>query len=347
MVVAVSDEAMNGPVCVLFGGTSTERRVSVASAQHVASLLPGAELWFLAPSGEVQRCTHAQLEGFARPFETDFTPDASVRWPSLSAALADAAADTTVFVALHGGEGEDGTIQRLLEQRGLAFTGSGSQASALAFDKGRAKAVARAHGITVARGVAIAPGDDALVVLAHAWEEYGPLVAKPIADGSSIGLLHLRSAGELAAAARDIAGSGVTYLVEERIDGTELTVGVLDEDGTSIALPASEVRVVEGGAFDFDGKYLGRGTQEITPAEVPDAVADEAKRIAIAAHRALGCAGYSRTDVIAGPRGVVFLETNTLPGLTRASFIPQQLAAANRPLAAFVTNQLALARARR
>jgi D-alanine-D-alanine ligase len=138
----------------------------------------------------------------------------------------------------------------------------------------------------------------------------------------------------------------VPYLLEERLDGTELTVGVLDEVGDVIALPASEVRVVQGGAFDFDGKYLGRGTQEITPAEVPAAVADEASRIAVAAHRALGCAGYSRTDVIATARGVVFLETNTLPGLTRASFIPQQLAAANRSLAGFVEGQLALARAR-
>ena len=338
---------MHGPVCVLFGGTSTERRVSVASAQHVAALLPDAELCFMAEDGAVLCCTHAQLDGFTRPFEQDFVPQAEARWPDLAAALDQVSRDTVFFIALHGGEGEDGTIQRMLEARGLAFTGSDAAASALAFDKARAKEVVRAHGIAVARGVAIAPGDDVATVLAHAWAELGPLVAKPIADGSSIGLLHLRTKDELARAARDIAGSGVPYLVEERLDGIELTVGVLDEGGEAIALPASEVRVALGGAFDFDGKYLGRGTQEITPAEVPAAVADEASRIAVAAHRALGCAGYSRTDVIATARGCVFLETNTLPGLTRASFIPQQLAVANRPLVAFVQGQLALARSRR
>lgn len=337
----------SGSCICLFGGTSTERRVSVASAQHVASLQPTAELWFIAQDGAVQRCSHAQLAAFARPFETDFVPDASERWPSLAAALAQADDDAVVFIALHGGEGEDGTIQRLLEQRGLAFTGSGAQASALAFDKVRAKEVARAHGIAVARGLTVAQGDDVADALQRAWRELGPLVAKPIADGSSIGLLHLRNEHELAGAARDIAGAGVPYLVEERLEGTELTVGVLDDAGGVVALPASEVRLVPGGAFDFDGKYLGRGTQEITPAEVPGEIAEQASRIAVAAHQALGCSGYSRTDVIAGPRGVVFLETNTLPGLTRASFIPQQLAAAGRPLAGFVEGQLALARARR
>ncbi|MBC8072794.1 MAG: ATP-grasp domain-containing protein, partial [Deltaproteobacteria bacterium] len=206
---------------------------------------------------------------------------------------------------------------------------------------------AHAHGIAVARGVALAPGDDVAAALEQAWTELGALVAKPIADGSSIGLLHLRAHEELAAAARDITSAGVPYLVEERLEGTELTVGVVDEGGTAIALPISEVRVVPGGSFDFDGKYLGRGTLEITPAEVPTEIAAKASEIAVAAHLALGCAGYSRTDVIATAHGVVFLETNTLPGLTRASFIPQQLAAAGRPLAGFVADQLGLGRARR
>jgi D-alanine-D-alanine ligase len=113
------------------------------------------------------------------------------------------------------------------------------------------------------------------------------------------------------------------------------------------ALPASEIRLTGESAFDYEGKYLGRGSVEITPAEVPPEVSAAAQNVALAAHRLIGCSGYSRTDVIAAEGGVYFLELNTLPGLTRASFIPQQLAAAGRSLEQFLDDQIALARARR
>src|SRR5262249_18928730 len=98
---------------------------------------------------------------------------------------------------------------------------------------------------------------------------------------------------------------------------------------------------------DFEGKYLGKGTREITPAEVPREVTRAAQQLALDAHRALGCEGYSRTDIIIGPNGPVFLELNTLPGLTRASFIPQQLAAEGTPLLDFLQGQVELAKRRR
>jgi D-alanine-D-alanine ligase len=107
------------------------------------------------------------------------------------------------------------------------------------------------------------------------------------------------------------------------------------------------VRVEAGRAFDYEGKYLGKGTREITPAEVAPAVTRAAQELALAAHRALGCEGYSRTDIIAAAAGPVFLELNTLPGLTRMSFIPQQLAAEGTSMAQFLDGQLAIARARR
>ena len=131
------------------------------------------------------------------------------------------------------------------------------------------------------------------------------------------------------------------------MSGTELTVGIVDDGRGTRALPASEVRVEAGRAFDYEGKYLGKGTREITPAEVPPEVSQAAQRIALAVHKALGCEGYSRTDVICGPKGVVFLEINTLPGLTGMSFIPQQLAAEGTPMLAFLEEQISLARRRR
>ena len=176
---------------------------------------------------------------------------------------------------------------------------------------------------------------------------YGRLVAKPVAGGSSVGLYHVDSKEQVEAAARGIEQSGEPYLAEEFVTGTELTVGVVDGPKGARALPPSEVRLEQGRAFDFAGKYLGHGTKEITPAEVPADVSRAAQELALAAHRALGCEGYSRTDVIAAKSGPVFLELNTLPGLTRASFIPQQLAAEGTTLLSFLEGQLAIARNRR
>jgi D-alanine-D-alanine ligase len=335
-------------VVLLFGGVSSERRVSVASAQNLCQAMPAAAPWFIAPDGSVHDLPRAALLAHERPFELDFQPAASARWTSIAAALDDAAKTTVYLLALHGGEGENGELQRDFERRRLAFTGSGSVASELAFDKARAKSAVARHGLCVAAETRL-QGSEAQVRadLTAALRRHGRLVVKPLADGSSIGLHHVHDELAIPAVAREVASTGRPYLAEEFLQGTELTVGVIDEAGSSLSLPPSEVRVEPGGAFDFAGKYLGRGTRELTPAEVSPEVALAARAAALTAHRALGCAGYSRTDLIAGARGILFLETNTLPGLTRMSFIPQQLAAAGRTIERFVQAQLELAELRR
>jgi D-alanine-D-alanine ligase len=339
---------MSDSSVVLFGGSSSERRVSVASAQNVARTLPHAALWFIAERGSVHVVERAALLAHARPFERDFVPSAAT-WKDLPTALAQAPAGSVFFLAVHGGDGENGELQRELEQRKLAFTGSGSAASALAFDKARAKSVVSAHGLRVASASVLQGGAaDALQVqLEQLFRSRGRLVAKPTADGSSVGLHHLVDEPSLARAAAAIAAAGVPYLVEDFVQGVELTVGVIDQDGETLSLPPSEIRLEAGRAFDFEGKYLGVGTREITPAEIPPALERAAREAALTAHRALGCYGYSRTDLIASDGAVTFLETNTLPGLTASSFIPQQLAADGRSLERFVQDQLALAIARR
>lgn len=334
-------------VTILFGGTSPERRVSVASAQHVAAVLDGAALWFLAPSGAVFEVAGEALARFERPFETDFTPAGQAAFATLSEAL-DQSSGRVFFLALHGGEGEDGTIQRMLELRRIAFTGPGADASARAFDKEVAKQVAGAAGVRIARSVHLSQDPARLRrELLDMLAAYGRVVAKPVAGGSSVGLYHVAGPGDAENAARGIEGSGEAYLAEEYVAGTELTVGVVDGPQGVRALPPSEVRVEPGRAFDYEGKYLGKGTREITPAEVPPEVTRAAQELAIAAHRALGCLGYSRTDIIVSKSGPVFLELNTLPGLTRASFLPQQLAVEATSMRDFLEGQLAIARARR
>jgi D-alanine-D-alanine ligase len=331
---------------LLFGGTSTERRVSVASGQHVLKVLTQLEPWFITPQGAVVTVAAAELEAFERAFERDFVPAAPARWKTIGEAIASLPGDTALFLALHGGEGENGNLQALFEERGLAFTGSGSAASARAFDKVRAKELVAKAGLRTAESVVLAPGASADPVRAL-FARAGRIVLKPVADGSSIGLHHVRTAAELEAALSDVAAAKIAYLAETFVAGTELTVGVVEDDKGLRALPASEVRMEAGAAFDYAGKYLGKGSKELTPAEVPSAVSRAAQQLAIAAHKALGCEGYTRTDLIVDERGPVFLETNTLPGLTRASFIPQQLAVEGTPFVEFLEGQLQLAVARR
>ena len=334
-------------VTILFGGTSPERRVSQASAQNVSSVLPEARCWFIAPTGAVFGVAREDLQRFERPFERDFAPGGDALFPDLVAAF-ESAPKAVYLLALHGGEGEDGTVQRMLEARKIAFTGPGADASARAFDKEIAKQVASGAGVRIAQSVHLSPDPRVMrETLRDMLAMHQRLVAKPVAGGSSVGLYHVDSEADVEKTARGIEASGETYLAEQFVAGTELTVGVVDGESGPRALPPSEVRLETGRAFDFEGKYLGKGTREITPAEVAPEVTRAAQDLALAAHRALGCEGYSRTDIIVGRSGPVFLELNTLPGLTRASFIPQQLAVEGTTMRQFLDGQIALALRRR
>jgi D-alanine-D-alanine ligase len=322
---------MNAAVpIVLFGGRSDERHVSVASAQHVVRHLDSPAGWFWAPDGTVHHVTIESLLRHENPFVADYVPTGSRTSPDLDRALDGRSADDCICVlALHGGEGEDGTVQRQLETRGIAFTGSGPDASARAFNKERAKELVRDRvRVPESRWTE----GDLPSVAGEMLERYERVVAKPVAGGSSRGLLFL-SRGDA------IPDVSVPYLVERFIAGRELTVGVVEDE----ALPVLEIEVAAGFQFDYAGKYLGKGTREICPANIPEAVRAEAQRVALAAHRALGCEGYSRSDMVANDEGVWFLELNTLPGLTTSSLIPQQLHAAGMNMRGFLERQMALA----
>ena len=342
---------------VLFGGTSSERRVSVASAQHIAAYLPRAEFWFQSPEGAVAVVDVNALTGMARPFEVDFVPLYRRReWGSLELALDELKAmGAAAFLGFHGGDGENGVVQALLETRQIPFTGSAAAASRLAFDKVKTKACVEKVGVRVAPHVLL--GADELRAatfmrdMAGRFEEWGGLVLKPVRDGSSMGLHVVRRPSELAAAIFALAGASEDYVAESLVVGREMTVGVVgvtDERGEPVPLPASEVRATAADAtFDYQGKYLGRGVVEITPAEISAAEMHAVQSMALKAHRAVGAYGYTRCDMILTRDGPVFLEINTLPGLTRASFIPQQLSAAGIGMGSFIANQIALARARK
>lgn len=322
---------------VLFGGPSDERHVSVASAQNVVRTLPEALAWFWTPEGAVHDVATADLLAHQRPFEVDFVPARPAIFPTLEQALDTIPVDDPVFfLALHGWGGEDGTVQRLFEQRGLPFTGSGSAASAAAFDKRRAKELVEGS-VRTAEARVVTADAELEEVVADLLSRYERIVLKPLAGGSSRGLYFLGPHDETPRELR------YPYIIEQFIEGRELTVGVTDHHGGLMALPVIEIEVDPNRTFDYAGKYLGAGTREICPADIPEEMAAAAQETAVAAHTALGCEGYSRTDLIASGDGIYYLETNTLPGLTTSSLVPQELAVVGIGFREFLERQLDLA----
>jgi D-alanine-D-alanine ligase len=222
------------------------------------------------------------------------------------------------FNALHGRWGEDGCVQGLLEVLGIPYTHSGVYASALAMNKVRAKVVLAAAGVPVAKGVTLARGDAA--------RDHGmaaPYVAKPIAEGSSVGVVIVRAGAnrppETIAKIPDLEGN---IMLEEFVAGHELTCGVIGDRVTEIIdiVPAANLTF-----YDYDAKYAPGGSKHLLPASLPGDVYEAVQRHTAAAHRALGCRGVSRADFRYDPATghLVCLEVNTQPGMTGTSLIPE------------------------
>jgi len=282
-------------VALLHGGISAEREVSLASGRQCIAALREA--------------------GFAvEPI--DVTGDLG----ALLAALREARPDV-VFNTLHGRFGEDGCIQGVLDWLGLPYTGSGLRASALAMDKPAAKAVFAAAGLPVAAHRLVTPAE-----LEAADPLPLPYVVKPAGEGSSVGVHIIREGdNRRALIARDWTW-GVQAMAEPFVPGREITVAVMGDRPLAVTEIATHLAF-----YDYEAKYADGGSVHTLPAPIhPDAAA-EAMRVAVEAHRALGCRGISRADFryddTAGEPGrVVLLEVNTQPGMTRTSLVPEQAA---------------------
>jgi D-alanine-D-alanine ligase len=320
-------------ITLLFGGTNKERLVSVASAQALHLALPEADLWFWDIDDTVHQVQSGKLLGHARPFEDPFKPDG--QGVAIEQALDNAKAEDRLLVlGLHGGRAENGELQAMCEMRGIAFTGSGSASSHLAFDKVAAKQFAAIAGVKAPTGVALEDAEKALA-------EYGRLIAKPARDGSSYGLIFVHSSQDLVAVRT--AARAEDYLIEPFISGVEATCGVLEQpDGSVIALPPIEIIPADGG-FDYTAKYLAKSTQEICPGRFTPEISAQIGDRAVRAHQAMSCRGYSRSDFIVSAQGPIYLETNTLPGLTKASLYPKALKAQGIEFIDFLQGQIALA----
>jgi len=313
-------------VAVLTGGTSAERDVALASGLQVAQALRERRhevsvvdlaAGFVPPEHEA-----ALLPGGVGreppPLERLRELERGMLGSGLGEIPAVRGAEV-LFLALHGGRGEDGTLQAVLDVLGVPYTGSGHLASALAMDKDLAKRVLRDAGIASPAWV-MAP-----TTATHVKHLVGfPCIVKPSKQGSSVGMTLVRKARDLPAAIAAAGRWDDEVMVESYVDGPEYTVGILGE----AALPVLEIRPRHE-LFDYECKYTPGMAEEIAPAPIGAKLAATLQDAALRAHRALKLGGYSRIDFRADAAGAIFfLEANTLPGLTANSLIPKAARAA-------------------
>jgi len=273
-------------VAVLMGGPSAEREISRKTGAAAARALRAA--------GLCVRVVDVAGAQFELPRETE-----------------------VVFLALHGTFGEDGQIQRILELHGMPYTGSDAEASERAFDKALAKEIFCAAGVPTPPYVVVERDVRPLAGMKP------PLVVKPARQGSSYGVSIVTDPAQLDRAIDQAWRYDQKLLVEQRIEGREFTVGILD----GAALPVVEI-VPHRGFFDFEAKYQGE-SDEIVPARIDSVTTRRIQEVALRAHESLGCRDYSRVDVMLDGDGNLFvLEVNTLPGLTEQSLLPKAARAA-------------------
>ncbi|HET9066296.1 MAG TPA: D-alanine--D-alanine ligase [Gemmatimonadales bacterium] len=321
-------------LALLTGGSSSERSVALASAAQIAQALRSRSHTIVVidtTTGIINDAAEsALLTGGVRPAPTDLAPFRTAEREILLGGLLQdpriRAADCCVL-ALHGGSGEDGTIQHLLDLAGLRYTGAGALASALAMDKDLAKRLFQSAGIAVAPWEMVVPHRGIGIDLdpVEVGQRLGwPLVVKPSKQGSTVGLSVVRDPSGLAVAIQEALRHDDEVVVETFIPGRELTVGILGEEALAVGeiIPSHEL-------FDYECKYTPGMSQELFPADLDPSVAREVQRLGVAAHRALKATGYSRVDFRLTPEGRLFcLEVNTLPGMTATSLLPQSAAAA-------------------
>ncbi len=309
---------------VLRGGPSSEHEVSLATGHAILSHLPEDRY--------TARDIYIDKQGIWHEFGMPTAPERILQTVD------------TVLIGLHGEYGEDGNVQKLLERYGVKYTGSDSFASAVAMNKVLTKEKAREHGLLTPNYYFVETGGDIDTAAHYITRNFSqPVIVKPVALGSSVGISMVGGYAPVHAAITELLPFG-GVLVEEMIRGTEATVGVVEHmRGEDLyVLPAIEIIPPPSASFfDRDVKYNGM-TEEIVPGRFSKTVSDELARHARVMHEALGLRHYSRSDFIVSPRGIYFLETNTLPGLTAESLMPKSLEAVGVKFPDFLSHLIEL-----
>jgi D-alanine-D-alanine ligase len=290
-----------GKVGVLFGGRSAEREVSLMSGSGVLKALQGKGV---------------DAHGFD-PAERSLAELAAEKFDH-------------VFIALHGRYGEDGTLQGVLEQLGIPYTGSGVMASAIGMDKVMSKRIWLSHGLPTPRFIVLDSKAATSEELCEVPDELGlPLMLKAPHEGSTIGISKVTTSAEMQSGFMHCAKYDEVVLAEEFVAGRELTVPVLGAGRTARALPIVEIRAPQGN-YDYQNKYFSDDTQYLCPAPLDEALTARIQSLAVRAFNAVGCSGWARVDFMlrATDNEPFLLEINTSPGMTGHSLVPMAAKAA-------------------
>lgn len=288
-----------GRIGILMGGSSSEREVSLNSGKAVYESLK----------------TKA-LDVVAIDIQTD-------NWRENRQLIQEAHIDIA-FIALHGRFGEDGQIQAMLEQMNIPYTGSGPAASRLAMDKIISRRIFQEERLPVPNYVDVSRNDEQGLIFEATQHLSPPLVVKPAAQGSSIGLSIIDTQRQVTKAVQHAANFSERIIIEEYIRGREITVGILGDT----ALPVVEI-IPQNKFYDYEAKYTLGKSSYVVPANLSEQITIQAQRVAHAAHKLLGCSGFSRVDMRLSLDNIPFiLEVNSIPGLTSNSLLPKAAKAA-------------------
>lgn len=280
-----------GKLGVLYGGVTAERDVSLESGKAIFSA-----------------CEQLGLDVVAIDLQEDVIE--SIKNAGIN----------TAFIALHGGIGEDGRLQTLLDFMGIAYTGSGMQASSLAMNKLMSKQIWQSIGVNTSPFEVINPDSD----FTHIIDQLGKVMVKPAHEGSSIGMAIASNAEELKHAYLQAEKFDASVFAERLLPGAEFTIAIVD----NIVLPPIKLETSHG-FYDYDAKYLADDTQYICPCGLPAATEVQLKNLAEKAFTSLGCHGWGRVDIMVDAKGEFnVLEVNTVPGMTSHSLVPMAAAAA-------------------
>jgi D-alanine-D-alanine ligase len=306
----MKSNALPKKIAVLMGGPGSERDVSLATGRGVSKALRSL--------GVVVIDVDVREENFPLPKDVDLA-----------------------FITIHGTFGEDGQLQKILEDRGIPYTGDGVEESRTAFDKILSKEKFQGHSVVTPEWEVIEVGQRPKIPV--------PLVVKPSRQGSTVGVVIVKNQSELESAMKEAGKYDRKLLVEKFVSGRELTIGILGDQ----ALPILEI-IPKGGFYDFNNKYpflnpqAGGAAEHVCPAEIDAGKTKRIQELALQAFRALGLVVYGRVDIILSETGDPFvLEVNTIPGMTEASLLPEAAAAAGIKYVNLCQRIIELSRARR
>lgn len=321
-------------IAVLLGGTSSEHDISLQTGSFMIEtlragphqvtpvLIDRSGEWLTAGKNAILPDFAEQQQAEKHWFVDQFcringhSLQRNIHIGSLSADI--------VCLGLHGGEGENGSIQGALQVHGLPYTGSGVLASALAMDKQRANLLFQAGGFSVADFYCFERHNFSQEQFQQCQNLTFPVFIKPTEGGSSVHTTMAEDYQQALTTIRQNIQLEAKWMVQSLLRGREVSCGVLEQDnGCCTALPVTEI-IPKKEFFDFEAKYVAGQTEEITPANLAEPVYQSVQQLAIKAHTLLGCNGYSRTDFIIVGEQPYILETNTLPGMTATSLVPQQ-----------------------